>query len=258
MALDVNYVCISLKEKTERREKAKKAFKRLGIEDSMNWWIVDKHPVNGEYGCFESHWSTWIHYYNCWVGDPTSPPFLCIFEDDVEPTEHAEEFRHVLPLIREALVNPERNIDIIHLAFDPAFYPTSWSNSLPIVKGKYYGFVGYIIYLPRFIPRVQECNLRSYYGIGIDFVTTLFLENAAINPQLVFQRYRDSSISDTRSGWKERFIHRPICFVRQKCIRAGGVYWYEKWAEWEKKKLIDVMKEPKNVELIDRRVNRYC
>ncbi|WP_339136224.1 MAG: hypothetical protein WGN25_20465 [Candidatus Electrothrix sp. GW3-4] len=47
--------CISLHEREDRRVIARKAFAAVGLQDQVEFVLVEKHPVSPEQGIFESH-----------------------------------------------------------------------------------------------------------------------------------------------------------------------------------------------------------
>ena len=47
--------CISLNERADRREEAKRQFGKIGLLERVEFEIVEKHPHNIEQGIFESH-----------------------------------------------------------------------------------------------------------------------------------------------------------------------------------------------------------
>ena len=79
-----DFVCVTLDSRRHDRGKSSmELFKKLNIAHLMNWWIVDKHPDGGVYGCFESHVSVW-------ESKEFTKPFLCIFEDDLGLNEECK------------------------------------------------------------------------------------------------------------------------------------------------------------------------
>ena len=72
----IDFVCISLRSRHDRQEHMKQVFTKLGILDRVKFWLVDKHPKGGIYGCFESHFNVWSKH---GIKD-----YLCIFEDDID------------------------------------------------------------------------------------------------------------------------------------------------------------------------------
>jgi GR25 family glycosyltransferase involved in LPS biosynthesis len=49
------FYCISLDERSDRREDAKIQFAKIGLLDKVEFVVVKKHPHNSEQGIFESH-----------------------------------------------------------------------------------------------------------------------------------------------------------------------------------------------------------
>lgn len=69
--------CISIKDRIDRRQQAKKELARVGLLERVEFVIVEKHPGNPEQGIFESH----IHCVN--KGVSSGGNHILIFEDDV-------------------------------------------------------------------------------------------------------------------------------------------------------------------------------
>lgn len=69
--------CISLDERTDRREEAKRQFGKIGLLEKVEFVIVKKHPHNIEQGIFESH-------LNCLEkGIRAGANTIVVFEDDI-------------------------------------------------------------------------------------------------------------------------------------------------------------------------------
>jgi len=69
--------CISLDERVDRREQARKQFADVGLLERVEFVIVTKHPINREKGIFQSHM-------NCLDrGLKEKAQNILIFEDDV-------------------------------------------------------------------------------------------------------------------------------------------------------------------------------
>jgi GR25 family glycosyltransferase involved in LPS biosynthesis len=69
--------CISLKDRSDRREAAKREFARVGLLDRVEFVVVDRHPTDSEQGIFESHMSC------IRAGLAAGAQKILIFEDDV-------------------------------------------------------------------------------------------------------------------------------------------------------------------------------
>lgn len=102
-----DFVCISLNHRrNDRAKSSQNLFQKLNISNLVNWWVVDKYPSDGIYGCFESHVSIW----NC---SEFTKPYLCIFEDDLESNEENSIcFKQAL---KYAYSNMPHNFDILNL-----------------------------------------------------------------------------------------------------------------------------------------------
>ena len=69
--------CISVKERTDRREEVLRQFGRVGIAEKVQFMLVDRHPTDSEQGIYESH-------IRCLRdGLEAGARHMVIFEDDV-------------------------------------------------------------------------------------------------------------------------------------------------------------------------------
>jgi hypothetical protein len=69
--------CISLDEREDRRQEAKRQFRAVGLEDRVEFVIVQKHPVDNERGIYESH----LECFRRGIG--AGARNMLVFEDDV-------------------------------------------------------------------------------------------------------------------------------------------------------------------------------
>jgi GR25 family glycosyltransferase involved in LPS biosynthesis len=69
--------CISLYERSDRREDARIQFAKIGLLDKVEFIIVKKHPHNSEQGIFESHMSC------IKKGIRAGATNIVVFEDDI-------------------------------------------------------------------------------------------------------------------------------------------------------------------------------
>lgn len=100
----VKYYCISLVDREDRRKLAKRLFERLKIE--VEWWIVERHPEGGCYGCFESHLQVWR--------DECEEKYKCIFEDDLDLFED-DCVKRFMKCIKDIEKNGVRECDLLNL-----------------------------------------------------------------------------------------------------------------------------------------------
>lgn len=69
--------CISLDERTDRRDEAKRQFSKVGLLNRTEFVIVKKHPDNCEQGIYESHMTCIRQGIQADAGN------IAIFEDDI-------------------------------------------------------------------------------------------------------------------------------------------------------------------------------
>jgi hypothetical protein len=174
-----DFVCISLKTRLDRQESMKCLFQKLGILDRVTWWLVDKHPKAGVYGCFESHFNIWQKH--------GSKEFLCVFEDDLALVEQPKDFFDALSHIPELTSN---GIRIVNLAPSP-FYVTE-TLKYGFDRGYFSDTAAYVI--PRkHLPEVIE-HVRPHFGIAIDVA---MFDLPSIGRSIFRQNESPSDIMDT-------------------------------------------------------------
>ena len=71
------FYCISLDERRDRREEAKRQFGRIGLLEKVEFVIVKKHPHDIEQGIFESHLTCLAK------GIQAGADTIVVFEDDI-------------------------------------------------------------------------------------------------------------------------------------------------------------------------------
>jgi len=69
--------CISVKQRTDRREEVLRQFDRLGIAKRVQFMLVERHPTNSEQGIYESHVKCLRE------GLSAGARHMVVFEDDV-------------------------------------------------------------------------------------------------------------------------------------------------------------------------------
>jgi hypothetical protein len=69
--------CISLASRPDRRKNAAEQFKRVGLQDQVEFVIVDKHPADNEQGIYASHLICMAK------GLAAGARHILIFEDDI-------------------------------------------------------------------------------------------------------------------------------------------------------------------------------
>lgn len=196
--VEVDFVCISLISRKDRRVLISDLFRQLGIINKINWWIVEKHPRGGMYGCFESHWSVWN-------AKEFSSPYLCVFEDDLmETPELFWRFYHALELAKRFLPS---QLDILNL--EPGFGHvekklTTPEDPIQIYQGFFLNLGAYIIHRSS-IKRISN-RVISWFGMDIDTALYKNCRMGAVLPRVLRQRGEDS---DNGGGYRELFSHSP-------------------------------------------------
>jgi len=168
----IDFVCISLDTRKDRRRKVKQVFKRIGILDRITWWIVSKNPYGGVYGCFESHLMIWKKF--------GSRPYLCVFEDDLDG--------YLIDFIRLMTLLPHIRTPVINLAPSPVYVSE-------VINGVSYGnFLDTVAYIlqRRDISQIIK-HVEPYYGIPID-LAMIDIPTAGIS--IFRQINQDSDVSE--------------------------------------------------------------
>ena len=79
--MNIEYFCINLKCRKDRKKNATKVFKRLGLIDKIQWLFADASPHGGKIGCFESHMACF---------KKSTKDIVVIFEDDVSVNKNTK------------------------------------------------------------------------------------------------------------------------------------------------------------------------
>lgn len=188
-----DFVCISLKHRSDRRHQIKEVFHKLGIRDRINWWIVEKHPTAGMHGCFESH-------YNVWSSLDFKRPYLCIFEDDIRDIgKGSHEFYDCLRISLEYL--PQR-ADILNLEPKLGYVEEHLKDNI------YRGFflhLGCYIVSRSSLPTILT-QTGKLYGMDIDTALYKNCRMLGIFPQILIQ---GDATSDNSGFHRNLSIHLP-------------------------------------------------
>ena len=177
-----DFVCVTLHSRSNDRGKSIiQLFKRLNLTDSIHWWIVEKHPSGGIYGCCESNVSIW----NC---SEFTKPFLCIFEDDLECLDESL-FEEAL---QYAIQNMPHNFNFFNLEPQLGFIKEKLSSF-----GRINGYLGeflhtgcYIVH--RSILPQLTASILPWYGMDLDVALYKNCKMAGIFPPIFKQKAFES------------------------------------------------------------------
>jgi hypothetical protein len=233
---DYDFVCISLVDRPYRQRKSKELFKKLGILDKINWWIVQKHPQGGLYGCFESHW-------HIWNSKEFQKPYLCIFEDDLLLND-LDAFRFYSTLLNASdfMFN---QLDLIILEPGLGFIEKKITGSL--YEG---GFIHLGCYLisRESIPKLSQKTIQ-WFGIDLDLTLYKNCAMGAIFPPIFKQGLKNS---DNTGGYKE--IQLPLEKIWKS---TSQLHPYLGWLNLELAQLLSVyyiIRKNQQLEFADRRI----
>src|SRR5579875_3097597 len=176
--MSIEVFCISLNSRIDRRESINKLFNNLNIKN-INWWIVEKHPMGGRYGCFESHVGIWKSNIKC--------DYVMIFEDDVKIDKNIN--------FQEIISEAKQLCDI---------YDTVHISNIPLKIGKqikdnwYEGkFLTSLIYMAKKekLKMLYEKS-KQFFGIHVD----LFLSRTSKQVGYICDNFYQN-FDDTDNSW---------------------------------------------------------
>ena len=174
----IKFYCINLKERRDRRAKARRLFKRLGLQ--VEFWTVDRHPEGGRYGCFESHVQIWLL---------SRGEITVIMEDDLEFAGSKSDF---WTLIQEG-ASLTHDYEIVGLGRIPV--SSGRQISPHFREGR---FVALSCYMGRTetLRRLAE-RVIPYYGMHVDTVVSFSSRQVGLIDNLFNQEFTDSNNSWT-------------------------------------------------------------
>jgi GR25 family glycosyltransferase involved in LPS biosynthesis len=171
---------MTLDSRSDRRSEIKKEFERLEIP--ITWWIVKRHPLGGNYGCFETHVNIWEH---------CDTDIVIIFEDDFKFNGTKSEFNSIL---NEA-IELSNKYDTVHLGTFP--YRVDRQITKNFYEGKFLTASCYVFRKEKITLLIPMA--KNYYGCQPDLVLTQISRQAGLLPCRIFQDFTDSN-----NGWMDR------------------------------------------------------
>ena len=204
--------CISLRERTDRREEALRQFEYLGIAERVVFKLVDRHPMNSEQGIYESH-------LRCIQdGLDAGDRRMLIFEDDVV-FEHYDPFRF------------EKSVDFLKdhpdwgILFLGCLVNRSRPTDVPAIRSIDYRCLTHAYAINhQFALQVAE---KSWQNIPFDvMLSRLNGPYFAVNPTFAFQS--DAASDNVRRKELDRFRR---WFGGLRRIQKGNE-WYHRNKAW--------------------------
>lgn len=192
--------CINLRTRKDRYNYAQEIFTKYNIPG--HFYQVDKHPNNGQQGCFESHINVIREAYN------KGSQNVLIFEDDFDPSIY------LTPDNLQKAVNFMKSHDydifflgcfpqvlhfkaILQKSDEPVTISQKIKNNLPTSSQIYkiHAWMSHAYVLSR--PMMEKMKDMSYTGSQIDYIYSYNNNAYAILPSLFYQRNLSSDIDNT-------------------------------------------------------------
>ena len=106
-------VCITLRDNVERRRRLSREFRDIGVDNIVEYRMVDRHAYGGRYGCFESHYRVLRDSLLRGLDN------VLVFEDDVVATRGYDSkiMQEVVTFIKE-----NKTWESIQLGYGPSPY----------------------------------------------------------------------------------------------------------------------------------------
>ena len=176
--------CINLRTRIDRKKEATKIFEQLNIP--IEFHTVDKHPISGTQGCFESHIQIITLAYNSGYSR------CIIFEDDITPSSHCNSLQ-LNKVIQ--FINKNVNWDIFYLGV----LPDIRRKGTKIVSPNIYQLQGICTHAYIINRKMMERLIgMKYIGIPIDYLYMQLDQCYAIYPTMFYQGLSPSDITTTK------------------------------------------------------------
>lgn len=199
--------CINLYSRDDRLIKSKEIFDKLNIP--VKYFRVNKHPISGEIGCFESHLQL-INY-----GFETGCDHIMIFEDDFIPSPFYSE-----DLIKKAINFMENNTDweIFYFGHQPDIFFNSSTNVSPNIIKTHSTLNHSYAVSKRLMKKLYK---MEYKGEPID---KLFLKNEhsyALYPMTFYQDDLESDIPTSKPIRYMRFFEIYSYYINYSVVEIS-------------------------------------
>lgn len=204
---DIDFVCISLHNRTDRQRAMLDFFNKLNVKP--HWWIITKHPQNGRYGCFESHYFLIRNFVS-------SKKYVCILEDDLKvPTsDQIQRFHTIVNNLNTILSSNE----ICNLSDNVVKYNSHVNiASSYIVRGFVITAHAYIV---RNDMRPQIASrLRPYFGWNVDVAMANEFTTCCIYPY-IFEQNSEMGSDNASFGAPRKLYHINMFEVYLSLFRS--------------------------------------
>jgi len=199
------FYCISLIERSDRREEARAQFQRVGLYDRVEFVVVPKHPHNCEQGIYESHLMC------IRKGLEAGAENMVIFEDDI--VFERFKWENLARCVQFLKAHSKWDIFFLGCMMNSGVR-TDFANIIKIS----YRCLSHAYVLNR--PLAEKISGMPWRNLPYDMMLrTVVHESYAVSPAFAFQ---SASVTDNRRHlWLDRF--------RRWC---GGLRRIQKANEW--------------------------
>ncbi len=202
--------CINLKTRNDRYKACKKLFRKLSIP--VHFHRVDKHPISGAQGCYESHLSIIKDAYD------KGYQHILIFEDDIMTNE-----RYSTELLQHAFdfMSTNKDWELFYFGHCPdiMFYKTSNVNKHIMhtysVLAHAYGVSR------RHMEKILNSKHKEYHGIAIDEIYQNNDHSYALYPMIFEQNREVTSDIPTSHPLQGLRFKEDYCYI----VNYPIMYW---------------------------------
>lgn len=199
--------CISLEERTDRRQAAETSFAKVGLAGKVEFVLVKPHPSDREQGMYESHMTCLRK------GLEAGAENILVFEDDVIFDRfNAMQFRQCINFLEQ---HPTWKVFLLG-----ALIRSSRKTSNPFIQKVRYQSLAHAYALHR--PYAETLAYQPWQGIVIDTIFRPLKDDIyAVYPMFAFQN-DFSSDNDEKYRGLERF--RRLCGGLERIQKVNEFY----------------------------------
>jgi GR25 family glycosyltransferase involved in LPS biosynthesis len=199
--------CISLEERTDRREAAASSFAKVGLTGKVEFVLVKPHPSNREQGMYESHMTCLRK------GLEAGADSILVFEDDIIFDRFdAEHFKSCTQFLAE-----HSDWKVLLLG---ALIRSSRKTGNPFIQKVRYQSLAHAYALNR--PYAETLAYQPWQGIIIDTIFRPLKKNIyAVYPMFAFQ---NDFTSDNEKKYKGLELLRRLCGGLERIQKANEFY----------------------------------
>lgn len=199
--------CISLEERTDRRQAATNSFAKVGLTGKVEFVLVKPHPSNRERGMYESHMTCLRK------GLESGADSILVFEDDIIFDRfNATHFRQSINFLEQ---HPTWKVLILG-----ALIRASRKTGNPFIQKIRYQSLAHAYALNR--PYAETLAYQPWQGIVIDTIFRPLKDDIyAVYPMFAFQ---NDFTSDNDKKYKGLELFRRLCGGLERIQKVNEFY----------------------------------